>query len=214
MEIWLKRHPVESFPWVVREAEKVVGVPLCEGIEFFMKRDLLVEMKDTKICYPLDHKTTGKITSWWSNKFKLGSQMTGYVWGTGQEQGNTPPGAFINAIELGKLPEPGEKKCATHKTPYAECWQAHAKGELFIVGRTPEKLETWYKDACELARRLRDFALVGKNWDLVRMLPQEGMFNDGCTFCEFAEFCRYDRRPETVETFLQFSPWEPWAVGV
>ncbi|MCG7853678.1 MAG: PD-(D/E)XK nuclease family protein [Methanosarcinaceae archaeon] len=217
-EIWLERHAVDSFPWIVMEAERTVGVPLeggPDGIEFFMKRDLLVKTKDTGFYYPVDHKSTGRITDWWSKKFRLGSQMTGYMWGTQRQVGFDKPvqGAFINAIELAKLPEPSDKKCATHKVKYSECWKAHAKGELLVVGRTPAKLEIWEKDARMLARRLQAFVDGFKDFELVTLLPQEGMFNDGCTFCEFGEFCKFDRNPAMVETLLQYNPWAPWDGG-
>lgn len=206
-------HPIQRFPFlpVEESAERGTIVKLIEGIDYFALLDLAGYEKAVGGQYVIDHKTTGRITEWWAKQFRIGSQLTGYMWSMQVATGNPVVGAYVNAIEFGKLPAPVEKKCRTHKVNYSECWRKHAKWELFIANRTPEMIEKWKVDAIQLAKRFEGLKKIfGGRLELLPFVPQQGVFNGSCTFCQFRDFCAAERRPELVESMLIYAPWRPW----
>jgi len=212
MQEFFDTHPIDRFPFepMVEHIETGVQVPLVDDIEFFALIDLPVREKNTGALYPVDHKTTGKISSWWAKKFRIGSQMTGYVWAMQQKFGEQSPGAFINAIEFSKLPD-STKKCKVHKVPYIECRKQHMKSDLFIVGRDEYMLTSfWLGQAKMLAKRFFALCQAYPTLEYLQYAPVEGQFNDSCTFCEFKDFCLSGRKPELVEGLYVYKPWEPW----
>lgn len=168
LEEWMKHNPPEKFPFVpvIEDAEKGLRVALVEGIDFFALVDLPVRDKDTGAISPLDHKTTGKITSWWTKKFGLGSQLTGYIWTCGQYYGEVCARAYVNAIEFGKLPD-SSRKCSKHGMKYIECRHLHAKWEMLVTSRSHEQLVEWHNTAVWLAGKFRDLQKFG----MLEMLP-------------------------------------------
>lgn len=214
MEEYYLQHPIERFPFdpLPNTEEKAVSAMLTDTVEAWGVLDLRGREKQTGARYICDHKTTGKITSWWTKQFRLGSQMTQYIWLDAQESGEVVTGAFINAIEFGLLPQ-SNYKCRTHKVPYSECKRYHARWELLVTSRSPEAINTWLQDARALARRFEVLMKACPSVEMIQYMPQEGRFNGSCTFCQFRDFCDAGRKPELVETMLIYSPWEPWNQG-
>lgn len=214
LQEYCETHPPDRLPFTIETEgiEKCVSAYLDDErtIELYCKLDMPVREKATGALHVCDHKTTGKVSPWWAKKFRLGSQLTGYIWSLAEEYGEVVPGAYINAIEMGKLPD-SSRKCKKHGVPFYECRRQHTKFELFVTSRTPEDLENWRKDAVVLGKRLMVLEQAyGASVELVRFAPQEGKFNDGCTFCEFREFCAAQRLPEFAESMLVKDPWRPW----
>jgi len=211
IEEYFETHPIEKLPFeIIKEGiETVVKAPLCEGIEFYALLDLPVREKATKALYVCDHKTTGKVTSWWAKKFRLGSQLTGYTWAMGVQYNAVVTGAFVNAIEIGKLPN-SKKKCRTHGVPYFECSKQHTKFDLFVTGRSPEQIISWKEDATILAKRFQGLKQVYQDINMIQAVFQEGVFNNGCTFCEMKDFCASGRQPELADAMLIRKIWSPW----
>jgi len=216
LEEYYRAHPLERFPFKPIEGSEEKGLiyPLENGIDYYGLIDLAGHEKSVGGTYVVDHKTTGKITDWWAKKFRIGSQLSGYMWLLAQLRKELVVGSYVNAIEVGKLPEPSTKKCRTHKVTYDECWRMHAKWELYVVIRTPEMLEKWKSDAIQLARRFGALERAfGHAIELLPFVPQTGVFNNSCTFCQFRDFCAAERRPELVESMLVHDPWRPWDEG-
>jgi hypothetical protein len=206
-------HPQEYFPFepVVEGIEKVHSSQLAEDVMFFGLVDLPVREKATGALYACDHKNRfGYISEWWTKKFSLTSQFTGYVWVLQQMYGETVPGVYINAIQMQKLPDPTSTKCKTHKVPYEQCRLQHAKAQLFISTRSPVALEKWYVQAKHLAKRYRLLLQAFASVDMVQHAPDEGRFNGACTFCDFRKWCRADRTPQMVEGMFTVDRWAPW----
>jgi hypothetical protein len=204
--------PIDRFPFVAIEFEKTVGWPLAEGIIFYAKRDLLVQDKQSGMLAPLDHKTTGNITDWWSRKYRMCSQMSGYVWLTQQMTGQLGGECYVNAIETKRVPD-SSKKCPSHKVPYSECGVEHVKFELFIYSRELQMLEAWKRDAIILAKR---FDMLRTAFPSVEYLPfanRNGAFNDGCTFCEFKKWCSTGFNQSMQSGLVVYEAWEPWATA-
>lgn len=211
MEEWLRTHPLDKLPFTVAGLpEQGIGMALGDGAEFWALVDVPVRERATGALYVCDHKTTGKITEWWARQFRLGSQMSGYVAALAASTGEAVTGAYINAIEVGKLPV-GSDKCRTHKVPKSECMRAHAKWQMLVTTRSAAALQQWRSDALALAGKFRGLKKVcAAGLGMVQYLPQEGMWNGGCTFCDLRDFCMAGRRPELVEKQLVYAPFRPW----
>jgi len=210
---YLRGHPLEAFPFepIVEYAERGLLVPLDEeeDLWFFALVDLPARERNTGFLVTVDHKTTGKITAWWSKKFGLGSQMTGYIWAMRKFFGESCERAYINAIELSKLPDPTKRRCSTHRTTYAECRHLHAKWELFVTSRSEAQLAEWHRTALFWARRYVEWKNKIKSPEAIPFVRMHGTFNNGCTFCEFADFCKADRSPRMLEGYV-VEAWRPW----
>lgn len=209
----LTRHaearPLDQWPFEVVELEQVKGVEIAPGYEFYVKRDMLVKETATGLMAPLDHKSTGNMTSWWMKKFKMSSQLSGYVWFTQQESKNFGLMAYINAVEFGKLPG-SDRRCSTHKCKYNECGKYHAKFELLTVTRTPPMLERWLVDALAIAKKMEVMFQAYPTLEHLQYAAREGAFWDGCTFCGYADWCRGGFSPDAVDDYTVSDPWTPW----
>lgn len=201
--------PAEKFPFEAVEFEKTVGVELAEGITFYAKRDLLVKDRVSRIFASCDHKTTRVISDWWSKKFRMTSQMSGYVWATQQLTGSPCGECYVNAIEVQKIPD-SSRKCAKHKVAYAECGIEHINFELLVYGRKQEQIERWKQDAEVIARQ---FGVLKQAFPAIEYLPfarRNGAFSDGCTFCEFSGWCAVGFDAGMAGEFVVSEEWAPW----
>ena len=193
----------------VVELERSVGIKVSDEFEFWMKRDMLVLGLDG-MYYPWDNKTTGKVNQWWSGEFSMGSQMSGYCWGTGAERGTVCGGAYINAIEVGKLPD-SKTQCKTHKMAYKECALEHTNFQVFYTGRTPAQIAAWYSMACQLATKAIFHTKAYPTVEHLRFVPREGQFiYKACSGCEFKKWCKLDWEPSMWSEFCVEERWEPW----
>lgn len=208
---WLNRWPLEKLPFIAdpQTVESGITVKLNDDFELFCKIDAPVRDRQTGQPWPLDHKTTGRINHWWVRKWKLASQLSGYTYGMQQSTGEIVPGAIINALELGKLPD-SSRKCKKHNLKFSECQAQHMVSQIFVVHRSPEVLANWHRDAVLAASK---FALIKKVYaDLsyIPAVPQEGQFNGSCIFCEFNGWCMAGRPLHVVEQTMVQERWEPW----
>jgi hypothetical protein len=206
-------HGREFFPFdpIVEGIEKVHHTPLVDDIEFFGLIDLPAREKKTSALYAVDHKNRfGYINDWWTKKFSLTSQFSGYIWLLQQIYNETVPGIYINAIQVQKLPDPTTTRCKTHKIAYADCRLQHAKSQLFISSRTPQALAGWHVQAITLAKRHKQLMQAFPSVDMVQYAPDEGRFSGACVFCDFRKWCRADRVPALIDGMFVHDPWEPW----
>jgi len=204
--------PVERMPFEPIAFEQTVGFALAEDITFYVKRDLLVRDRKSGLTAPLDHKTTRTITDWWSKKYRMTSQMTGYVW-AGQQETNQPCGeCYVNAIEVQAVPS-SSRKCPTHKVPYAECGIEHVKFEVLIYERQPEQIEAWKRDAIILARQFDVLRRAFPSVEHLAYARRNGAFNDSCTFCEFKKWCKVGFAPGMMAGLVEYERWEPWSAA-
>jgi hypothetical protein len=174
--------------------------------------DAVVQGRHDGALYVLDHKTTGRLTPTWSEKFRNDSQMSGYVWAAQQTLGMPVVGVYINAIEYSQLPS-APRKCRTHGVEYAECGPLHARSELLIYTRSPEQLETWRQNAVALARTYRTLLYRFGDAPLAEALTKPlmtGTFTNACSWCDFAKFCSAGRPQHYVDSMLIRSPWQPY----
>jgi hypothetical protein len=211
IEYWMDTHPVETFPFevVVDQIESGIKVPLSNGVEFFALIDAPVIDKATRGQYPLDHKFTGKISSWWLVKFRLSSQLTGYAWALGVANNVTVPGIYLNAIEIWRLPS-SNRKCSTHGVKYSECRLQHTKFQLSVTQRDPEVTFQWHKQAIHLANYWGVWKEAITDIGQIAAAPMEGVFNNGCTFCQFKNFCQAGRPGGLAEGMYEKAVWRPW----
>jgi PD-(D/E)XK nuclease superfamily protein len=236
---WFETHSLASFPFLVNPKMIEVGfeIPLddecvCGHSEsahrpgcqwrgkcgctdyrpaFVMwgRLDAIVQANHDRSLYVLDHKTTGRLTPYWTEKFRNDSQMTGYVWAAQRTLGQHIVGVFINAIELSKLPSDPVRKCTRHGVTYSECGPRHTKAELLIYTRTPEQLEQWRLTALSLARRYREL-LKTPHIEALPDVRMQGTFTGACGFCEFNKFCQAGRPTEYAGSMLVHQPWRPY----
>jgi len=208
---------VAEFPFTVFAFEETKGVKLAEDeqgeIIFWVKRDMLGQDRQTNAIVPIDHKTTGKLSDWWARKFRLASQLSGYCSFTAQEYQQPVLQAYVNAIEVSKLPD-STRKCATHKKMYQECGHLHANFQLYRYTRSPQQLEKWKADAIALAKRARTLTQGFSDINLLKYATRQGSFNEGCVFCDLKEWCLADFEPKVAMEYCVHDPWEPWRSGV
>lgn len=207
------RHPIDSLPFEVLETEKMVGMPLEESgtVWFWMKRDLKVVEKATGVIVPLDHKTTGWDVSavTWQKKWRMASQLSGYIWATQKETGMQCPFAYVNGIQINKLPT-SEKRCKVHKMKFSECRLEHTNFALLTYTREPHQLEQWWRDCMLLAFKYKKLIEQYPDLESVANAPCEGTFNRSCDWCEFDRYCRMGKRVQFAESLLVEGKWEPW----
>lgn len=201
---WLETHPVAKFPVRVRHVEVPIQVMLTPDVTFVGVLDALGE-DDEGRSWVVEHKTTGRITADWKSQWRLDSQVTGYVWAASAWLGKPVTGAYINGIQLSKLPT-SAKKCPKHGVAYYECAPRHAEHEIVPVGRTPAVVDAWRATAMHLAERYRTLKQVVTNVDDVRQVAMQGAFNNSCRWCPFQDFCETGRRQASM---LVSSPWSP-----
>lgn len=214
LSTWLDNHPIESFPFRVRKKNIQVAFSFPINDEFVWggRMDLLADdLRDSHL-YVVDTKTTGRISHYWARKFRLSAQITGYIWAAQQHTSETNvTGAYINAIELSKLPSDPSRKCKDHAVPYIECGHLHAKAELIgPFTRTPHQIEEFKKTAIHLGQRYK--SLLQRFGDVKRLhkVRTQGAFHNDCPFCPFYEFCANDRPIEHVDSYLQKVEREPF----
>jgi len=208
------KHPVDGAPFEVIDTEQTVGMPLNASgkVWFWIKRDMKVIEKQTGSIVPLDHKTTGwSIGDAWQRKWRMSSQLTGYVWATQMETGKICPFAYVNAIQVVKLPN-SNKKCYTHQLKYSECRLEHTNFALLTYNREQYHLEMWRRDALTLAHRYQKIRQDYPDLEMVTYAPMEGTFQGmgGCANCEFSKYCRLGKDPKYADALLIYSPWRPW----
>lgn len=216
MERFVSVRDVTKFPFEVLETEAVRGYTLDYDdkgeIVFWGKRDMLVRDKSTGVIKPVDHKTTVKISEWFVRRHRLTSQLSGYCWLTSVEYGQLIGEAYINAIEVSKLPD-SNGKCKLHDTLYSKCGPEHAVFMLYNYKRTPEQIEKWRQDAIVIAKK---FALMKRAFTDLRMLNfalKSGAFTEHCQFCEYQAWCAAGFPAEKVEEYCVWEVWEPWVKG-
>lgn len=219
MERYCDVRPVEKMPWTVVETEAARGMALDEKGEFtfWVIRDLLGQDKQGGYFVPVDHKTTGKLTTWWARKHRLTSQLSGYCWFTSQEYQQSVHNCYVNAIEVSKLPD-SNYKCKTHSTPdrvvkFSECYPQHANFQIYQYTRSKEQIEKWKQDALGIAQTAR---ILMQAFHDINMLPyarRQGAFTDSCVFCEFKDWCAANFAPSMASTMTVYNPWEPWKRG-
>ena len=207
MEEFYANHPIERFPFTPVEGSEEKGVvkELYPGVSLFSLIDLQGIEKTIGGKYVIDHKSTGRVTEWWSKQFRIGSQLTGYMWSV------DAVGAYVNAIEMAKLPTPATTKCRIHKVARSECWRQHAKWELLVTTRTPQFTSWWKRDAIALAKTFFGLKEMFEGRpELIQYVGMQGVFNNSCTFCDLRDFCTAEKNPDLIESMLVYAPWVPW----
>ena len=208
------RHPIESLPFDVLETEKMVGMPLDESgiVWFWMKRDLKVVEKSTGVIVPLDHKTTGWDVSaiTWQKKWKMASQLSGYIWATQKETGTPCPFAYVNGVQINKLPD-SNRKCYKHQMKFSECRLEHTNFTLLTYMREQHQLEAWWATCMMLAFKYKKMRETYPDLESIMNAPCEGFFINGvCDWCEFDRYCRMGKRPQFADALLVHKKWAPW----
>lgn len=231
---WFARDPRATMPFSVNPKLIEIGIqvplsdecvcgfwehnhprPGCDGYRpaFVMwgRLDAIVTAHHDKKLYVLDHKSTGRLSTYTTEKYRMDSQMSGYTWAAQKTLGQDIAGIFINAIEFSKLPSDPVRKCAKHGVIYAECGPMHMNTQLLIYTRTATQLEQWRQDAIKLARRYRDLARNVKSLSDLTSVSMDGTFAGACGFCEFAKFCQAERSPSLEPSMLIYNPWQPFS---
>lgn len=212
LEHWLNAQPRRDI--ITYQTEKYFEVPFGvvrgEEVIYYGTPDAILGWKGE--FYVLDHKSTGSIDDDWSEQWSMNTGLQGYVWGL-REQGFPIKGAFVNGIEIRKLP-PWDgnmgKKCSTHKLKYKECQPLHVKGQwagpFFWSDR---RLDQWRTDALRMVERLLE---LREGFEAAQP-KMDGQFRyPGCNGgsgrapCQFRSWCQA-RRPLAR---LEFMPHQAW----
>lgn len=202
--------PEDAHPY-----DPLLRLPNCAGYRpafvFQGRLDAIVQATHDNSLYVLDHKTTGRLTPYFAERYRNDSQMTGYVWAAQKTLGQPVVGVFINAIEFSKLPTDPVRKCREHGVVYAECGRHHLKSELMIYTRSPDQLDDWRLAAIKLAREYRRICREVQTFEDLTKTHMMGMFHGACGFCNFQKFCQANRPLHYAESMLVYSPWRPFS---
>lgn len=213
-ELWMEKHPINALPFRIPSAAFIeVGFqyPLDEhgDIIFTGRMDIVVQDGDGDTA-PCDNKFTWKIDARWLRAFRNDSQMTGYMWAASQHTGQPLLKAYVNAIELSKLPS-SNRTCKDHAVPYSECQEFHINHKVVLINRAPDQLVSWRRTALQLAKK---FIMLQERFgdiSLVHKINQQGMFHGACTYCTFHSFCASNRPAHMVDQLYTKEKWNPLA---
>ena len=211
LEVYFKRNPVETLPFRIRRdlVELPFSAQLSDNVVLVGQPDAIVETYDTGNLYILDHKTTGNANDMWKAKFKIAPQLTAYIWAAREQLGAPVEGAFINLIELRKIPS-STRKCPEHGVHYAECGPQHSKTELLgPILRSDQQIAQWKKMAVTIAERYRALILEHTDTRNCTNVPTEGIFHGACGFCEFQDYCYTGKNPALESMFVP-SVYDPY----
>jgi hypothetical protein len=210
MREFTRQRPVQAFPFDVLEREKMVGIELEPGYKFWLKRDMLVKERATGMQLPVDHKFRfGQINDWWTAKFRMSSQFSGYIWGTRELTGEQINRMYVNAVSFGKLPN-SNRKCYKHKVPFSECRTQHVDFQLLSVSRSEEQLAKWRQDVVLLAKQVELYLRMYDRPETLPLAFRRGTFNESCTFCDLQAWCREGFDPDAMQDLTVPYRWEPW----
>lgn len=212
MRRYCETMPLSQFPFEPISFEEVKGKALDDkgGFIFWVKQDVVGKDKRSGAITPVDHKTTGNMSSWWARKYRFNSQMTGYCWFCGEEYGSAVDTCYINGIELKKLPN-SNKRCSKHGSKYSECGPDHVNFQLFRYRRKQEQLDRWRTDVLLLMKEYKMYKnMFSGNVELLKYAPRTGSFGEACTFCELKEWCTEGFADEWKEEYTMVDPWRPW----
>lgn len=209
---YLERYPLSSLPFKVDPnlVEVSFAVPLTKSgdVELIgiMDAGPVRDRRNPRRLDGVDHKTTGSIQApWFLPQFRMGSQMTGYLWAMRQLVPEKVIGMYVNAIQLSKLPgwDTPLKKCRTHGLPYEECQVEHLTTQLILIERTEEQMVAWKRDSIRLARRFQELMELYPKAEQIGKVSQQGKYNGACGFCDYAEFCFAGRPVDRLESMTK-----------
>lgn len=217
LDSWFERYPINELPYKIADPAHVeipFDLPLNESgsIRYVGRLDARVQRTDgADVWYVLDTKTTGNPDTKFHKQFEIGSQMTGYAWAEWQLTGRMPAGIYINVVASTIVPT-SMGKCKTHgPAKYNECGFLHPKHELKTVGRTPQAILSWHRDALRLAEKWRAMLeLYGDDIYLLDEVSQNGKWiYQQCALCEFRDFCRASRPVDNENFEFIENNWVP-----
>ena len=205
---WLDANPADNFPITPVQSELKFTVPLTSDAQYNLTGRIdLVGVIDNKLI-PCDHKFRSSTSDWWLKKFNLRAQLTGYCYALKCLYDAPVSEAYINVINVPKLPAESRTKCRLHKTPYYQCRTLHVNHFLRSYVRTEAQIEPWRQTTLALMKHLKwlESCVNQEVWENVQ---QQGTFNDACTFCEFAIFCELGRPWPDAAKLFDYKPWNP-----
>lgn len=207
---YVSAHGRDAFDFEIDPALVEISgkVALSENIRFVFRPDAIVRQGDEY--YLLDTKFTGNITPYWVSKYKLDSQFSGYIWAARQQLELPVVGAYINAVEVKKVPD-SQKRCSEHGVAYEECGLEHVK--MQVIGpymRTESELKQWHRDAVHLSEKARELMLRFRDLKDIRKTRTQGKFFNGCAFCDFSDWCYYGRPVDRVGEMLKYEVYNPY----
>jgi hypothetical protein len=208
---YLDRFPLETLPFTVDPnlVEVPFAVPLTKSgdIELIGIIDAgPVRDRSSRKLWGVDHKSTGGISSpWFLPQFRMGSQMTGYLWAMRKLTPEPVIGMYVNAIQLSKLPylDNPDRKCRDHGTTYGECLAEHVQTQLISIERTEEQVRSWRFDAIDLARHFMELMETYSKAEQITQVPQQGKFNGACSMCDYSEFCFAGRPVDRLDVMTK-----------
>lgn len=214
---WLRQQVRKDMTILQTEAmfEVPFGTINGEEIIFYGTPDALVEWKGD--IYILDHKSTGDISDDWSQQWTMDPSLQGYVWAM-RELGHKVRGAFVNGIEIKRLPPWDgnmEKKCQTHKVKYKECQQLHVKGQwVGPLWWSEHRLNTWRSNVIRMIGDLQEIRNNVISEVDIAFTPMDGQWRwPGCNGgrgrapCAYRGWCQAGRPLEGLTQMMISAPW-------
>jgi len=215
LALWMKRHPIERWPFVVEKGDIEVAVrlplPGVEGVEFVGLIDALVRKKTGGGWWVLDHKTAKRLDAWWRSHQEVSSQFTGYSWGAEETRGIHVSGAVVNGVGIPKV-YTSSAICRDHKVAYRECGLQHAEAEYKWVSRGPQEVAAWLMTAQRVTREYLRLRKRVESIDDIRTVAMQGRFKYGaCGNCFAKAWCAQGRPVKRVKAVFKVDRWDPIA---
>ncbi len=232
-ENWLEENPRERLPFTPIETlvEIPFQVPLADDIVYCGRIDALAQMASGNWVV-IDFKTTRSafrkgdtkeevlVNQRWLKKFKMDTQITGYLYAASRHVGEPVLGMMLGVQEIPDK-KVGKAKCKEHGVPHYECDLFHAKFKwVGPIQRTEAQISHWKQSMTYYAEQYR---FLYHQWiaeerqgtdplEALSYIQRDGTFKsieyaNACVSCEFADFCEADCPVQFHEQYLRYEPW-------
>lgn len=219
LSAWTSTHPLGSLPFdtldrkttevsfvvnlgEIKEAKSGKIVP----VDMIGYQDKLVRDKRTGRLLPLEHKFPGKINDSLISKFaEWDIQVTAYIVAAAQILGEEVDEAWVNAIEVSKVPS-SDRKCPKHGVPYKECGplmdirEPHVRTTFIPARRNKSRQQEFVRSALDICERYVlpvARAVAKRGAEVATRTPRDGQFTGACDYCEFRRWCLTNNRGRT-----------------
>lgn len=183
LEAYLTRWRREPFEVIAVEVPLEITM---DAFRYVGRMDMIVRWDE--VVMPLDHKTASRLGTTFDAQFKLSTQITGYIVGTGMVSGEPVNTACLNALRVSGKIDPMDSF------------------ERMFTTRTPEDIDAWYWEINNTFQSILHYRELGR-W------PKNAPY--ACVaynrICPYYQLCTAGAatRETLIANAYEVKPWDP-----